>query len=691
MFVDLNVDDVERVSLKTHASRLNELYLPKTALGVDFLVSMPKLKTHHWAGVTLSLKNMFGVVPGSCYGWPKNVLHWAGHRPGHPGRRRGRHDPDFAIVDGIVGMEGNGPIQGTPKASGVLVFGSDAVAVDATCCRVMGLRPDRIKYLISAGTMLGHINPDKIQQLGEPISSVRTPFSVLPAFQNHLGIATQFGRPTALLDLDWAKCLRMATPGGLCALRTLRRVCFIVGPLTDPSSMSQADISMSASPSPNTVSLGARPSVGVIERSPSSQYWNISSAARWVFSFPAMLAMFIVGRVFYEGRSFAVDPDLWWHIKVGQNILATRHWPTTDPFSFTVGGTPWIAYEWLGDVAIGAVAKLGGLLGLDIFLIVLASIVMLSLYGYATMRSGNSKAGFVAAGLLCSLAYASFNLRPQMFGYLFLILTLIALERFRQGKPKALWFLPLLFLVWINTHGSWIIGLGVIFVFWASGLWEFHLGSVSAKRWSFTERLRLELVFMLCLAAIPFTPYGTRLAAYPFTVASALPLNVGNILEWQPMPFNVAGGKLFLAGNPGVFPGADAVPYFMASRGSASVLRRDHDGLPARAISAALRSVLRAAVRHAAGAVDSALRRKKRSSHPERDPDGRGDRGDGSLFPDAGGHRENRVAEFSGRSGRIPAKASDARSDVQHLRLRRLLDLGYAGAKSLYRRPRRSL
>jgi uncharacterized protein (DUF362 family) len=182
VFVDLNVDDVERVALQTHASRLNELQLPKTVLGVDFLVSMPKLKTHHWAGVTLSLKNMFGVVPGSCYGWPKNVLHWAGID-------RAILDvaavtrPDFAIVDGIVGMEGNGPIQGAPKASGVLVFGTDPVAVDATCCRVMGLRPERIKYLVGAGTLLGHINSFKIQQLGESIASVRNPFSVLAAFQ----------------------------------------------------------------------------------------------------------------------------------------------------------------------------------------------------------------------------------------------------------------------------------------------------------------------------------------------------------------------------------------------------------------------------------------------------------------------------------------------------------------------------
>ena len=182
-FVDLNVDDVQRVVLKTHASRLKELYLPKTALGVDFLVSMPKLKTHHWAGVTLSLKNMFGIVPGSCYGWPKNVLHWAGIDRAILDINAAAR-PDFAIVDGIVGMEGNGPIQGTPKDSGVLIFGNDPVAVDATCCRVMGLVPERVKYLSSAGTLLGHLKVDKIQQLGEPIASVRTCFAMLPAFQS---------------------------------------------------------------------------------------------------------------------------------------------------------------------------------------------------------------------------------------------------------------------------------------------------------------------------------------------------------------------------------------------------------------------------------------------------------------------------------------------------------------------------
>jgi uncharacterized protein (DUF362 family) len=182
IFIDLNVDDVKCVPLKTRASRLKELYLPKTVLGVDFLVSMPKLKTHHWAGVTLSLKNMFGVVPGSCYGWPKNVLHWAGIDRSILDINAAAR-PDFAIVDGIMGMEGNGPIQGTPKECGVLVLGDDPVAVDATCCRVMALRPHKVKYLAGAGTLLGHLSVDKIKQLGESIESVRTPFAVLKEFK----------------------------------------------------------------------------------------------------------------------------------------------------------------------------------------------------------------------------------------------------------------------------------------------------------------------------------------------------------------------------------------------------------------------------------------------------------------------------------------------------------------------------
>jgi uncharacterized protein (DUF362 family) len=183
VFVDLNTDDVRLVNLRTRASNLKQLYLPRTALTADFIVSLPKMKTHHWAGVTLSLKNMFGVVPGSCYGWPKNILHWVGVS-------RAVLDinstvrPDFAIVDGIIGMEGDGPTQGSARSCEVLVLGNDPVAVDATCARIMGLVPERIDHLAKAAVLLGNINEARIKEIGESVGDVRTPFSVIESFRH---------------------------------------------------------------------------------------------------------------------------------------------------------------------------------------------------------------------------------------------------------------------------------------------------------------------------------------------------------------------------------------------------------------------------------------------------------------------------------------------------------------------------
>ena len=77
-FVDLNRDELIRTPLRASYTGMKDLWLPRTVLEADFLVSMPKIKAHHWSGVTLSMKNMFGVVPGARYGWPKNILHWKG-------------------------------------------------------------------------------------------------------------------------------------------------------------------------------------------------------------------------------------------------------------------------------------------------------------------------------------------------------------------------------------------------------------------------------------------------------------------------------------------------------------------------------------------------------------------------------------------------------------------------------------
>jgi hypothetical protein len=316
--------------------------------------------------------------------------------------------------------------------------------------------------------------------------------------------------------------------------------------------MSELQIPLPGDSGAEGIKIGARseacvPPVGVLAPSGTAAGAAESfSLLKCIFSFPAMLGTLLVGAVFVVGRTFAVDPDLWWHIKNGQNILATHQWPVTDPFSFTVAGQPWISTEWLGDLLFAAVSSFAGLRGLDALLIVLGGTVMLALYAYATLRSGNSKASFVAVTVLLLLTTPSFSLRPQMLGYVFLILTLIVLERYRQGDRRGLWFLPALFLIWVNTHGSFVIGMGAIAAYWLGGLVEFRVGSVEALRWTAAQRIRLEIVFLLSLVALTLTPYGTQLALYPFHVASSLPVGVANVLEWQSMPFNLPGGKLFL-------------------------------------------------------------------------------------------------------------------------------------------------
>ncbi|HEY7322820.1 MAG TPA: DUF362 domain-containing protein [Candidatus Binatia bacterium] len=182
-YVDLNTDDVRLTKLRSNFTNLRELYLPETLFNADLLVSIPKLKTHHWAGVTLSLKNMFGIVPGAVYGWPKNALHWAGINGSILDINSAVPIPQFAIVDGIVGMEGNGPLQGQAKQSGVLVLGNDLVAVDATAARLMMIEPRKIEYLDLADRFLGNVSRERIELVGERLERFQQNYRVIENFQ----------------------------------------------------------------------------------------------------------------------------------------------------------------------------------------------------------------------------------------------------------------------------------------------------------------------------------------------------------------------------------------------------------------------------------------------------------------------------------------------------------------------------
>jgi len=192
-FVDLNRDAVVKTRLRADYSGLKHLWLPRTVLEADFIVSMPKVKTHHWAGVTLSMKNMFGVVPGIKYGWPKNMLHWRGIQqcivdlaataPIH-----------FVIADAIVCMEGNGPLAGTSRRLNQIVLSDDPVAADATCARLMGLVPERVPHITETAKFLGNMSSDRIVQLASAVISPAAPFEVVPEFEH---LRTKRGRGLA--------------------------------------------------------------------------------------------------------------------------------------------------------------------------------------------------------------------------------------------------------------------------------------------------------------------------------------------------------------------------------------------------------------------------------------------------------------------------------------------------------------
>jgi uncharacterized protein (DUF362 family) len=184
-FADLNYSQVGWTKNQGRASKLDGFYFPSEVLEADLIVSMPKMKTHHWVGYTASLKNLYGVIPGIKYGWPKNVLHYAGI-PQSIYDINASLPKTVAIVDGIVGMEGDGPIMGSAKSMGLLVIGTNPTAVDATVGRIMGFDPARIEYLRLAADQLGPVDDECIEQRGETWQSVASPFRIIddPRLQN---------------------------------------------------------------------------------------------------------------------------------------------------------------------------------------------------------------------------------------------------------------------------------------------------------------------------------------------------------------------------------------------------------------------------------------------------------------------------------------------------------------------------
>jgi len=187
--IDLNHGTAVRMRNKGPYTGLPCFYISEPVAHADVVISLPKMKTHHWVGVTLSMKNLFGTLPGIFYGWPKNLLHLRGIEnsivdlaltlPVH-----------YAIVDGVIGMEGDGPIMGEAKPVGSVVMGKNLLAVDCTAARIMGFDPSKIPYLATAGAHFPGLNERNIFYRGEHPKRFATKFNCLPQFARAQGAST---------------------------------------------------------------------------------------------------------------------------------------------------------------------------------------------------------------------------------------------------------------------------------------------------------------------------------------------------------------------------------------------------------------------------------------------------------------------------------------------------------------------
>ena len=247
---------------------------------------------------------------------------------------------------------------------------------------------------------------------------------------------------------------------------------------------------------------------------------NIFATKRSFFA-----AILFLGLLAMTART-ATDPDLWWHLRTGQWIIETGHVPHTDPFSFTRGGSPWVSHEWLSEALFYLLWKFGGPSALIVFSALVTTAAFLILYWRCRCEPHWAAAATVLGAWACAPCWGT---RPQMFTSLFASLFLWLLERAGQ-RPRLLFWIPPLFLLWLNLHAGFALGPALLLLYAAGLLLEALAGTTPwvDARPIFT---RVLLATVACLALVPFNPSGARLYLYPFEIVRSSEQR-SFIVEW---------------------------------------------------------------------------------------------------------------------------------------------------------------
>ncbi len=272
------------------------------------------------------------------------------------------------------------------------------------------------------------------------------------------------------------------------------------------------------------------------------------------------VAACLVGFVLLTAKN-ATDPDLGWHLRTGEHIVSTLSIPHADIFSFTAAGQPWITHEWLAQVTMYLLFRLGGYLALITFFALAASAALLLLY----LRCDGQPylAAFVV--LFAAITIAPFwGARPHTVSLLLASAFCYILDRHqREANGRVLLWLVPLTLVWANSHGSFVLGPVLIATYLLGSLgerlvrWE---GSVADGR----AVKHLAGILVTCVAVIALNPNGLILYAYPFQTLTSRAIQTF-IQEWQPPDFSTPAVQPFL--------------WFLIATLGALALSRRHAGL----------------------------------------------------------------------------------------------------------------
>jgi hypothetical protein len=238
------------------------------------------------------------------------------------------------------------------------------------------------------------------------------------------------------------------------------------------------------------------------------------------------------------------DPDIWGHIRFGQDILRTGSIIQTDTYSYRTSGQIWINHEWLSEVIFAAIYDRAGARGLIIFKVVV-SLLIVGL-GYAHLcRRGLGPLRSLLLLIVLSLSLRGFlaTLRPQMFTYILFLIQLLLLERTREGPPYRLWVLPILFAVWVNLHGGVLAGIGILWLWIAARIVHQLRGEATLPIRSLRVVTQLGLLGAACGLALLLNPYGAGLVRFLLRTATVPRLDIS---EWNPLLLMSLPGLYYL-------------------------------------------------------------------------------------------------------------------------------------------------